>query len=164
RAARLPSSGELRTFLAGQLPDYMLPARYLELEELPLSANGKLDRAALPQSGDDASASDQPYLAPEGPLQELVAETWSSLLQRSQIGAHDDFFALGGHSLLATQVVAHLNHDLGDQLSVQDLFEAPTVAGLVARLEQLTSDIPALHQLASTILELQRLPLEELER
>ncbi|WP_144258876.1 phosphopantetheine-binding protein, partial [Erwinia amylovora] len=90
----------LRTFLAGRLPDYMLPAAWLTLDALPLTPNGKLDRRALPVPDDDAFARAD-FEAPQGDTEQLLANLWSELLGVSRIGRRDDFFALGGHSLLA---------------------------------------------------------------
>ncbi|USJ00461.1 amino acid adenylation domain-containing protein [Xanthomonas prunicola] len=123
----------LRAQLAARLPDHMLPAAYVQLDALPLTANGKLDRAALPAP--DAQALDLPaYFAPQGDLEHVLATLWSELLGVEQVGRTDDFFALGGHSLLAVKLIERLRR-LGWQIDVRALFAQPTLAGLAANLQ-----------------------------
>ncbi|MEU9131818.1 amino acid adenylation domain-containing protein [Kitasatospora sp. NPDC048540] len=131
-----PTAAALRTLLADTLPDYMVPARYVALDRLPLLAHGKVDRAALPAPA-DGPADPTGYRPPEGDTEERIAALWADLLDLDQVGALDDFFELGGHSLLATQVVARLRRALPDQartLGVMDLFQHPTVRTLAALL------------------------------
>ncbi|WP_238319400.1 condensation domain-containing protein, partial [Xanthomonas maliensis] len=122
----------LRAQLAKRLPDYMLPAAYVSLDALPLTRNGKLDRAALPRPDVDALTS-QAYAEPEGELEALLAALWCELLDLPHVGRHDNFFALGGHSLLAVRLIERLRQR-GWQLDVRSLFAQPTVAGLARRL------------------------------
>jgi amino acid adenylation domain-containing protein len=125
---------EIRTFLLASLPDYMVPAVFVALDALPLSANGKVDRRAL-------AALPPPTAVPaaaEGartPVEAALAGIWAELLGLDGIGVHDNFFELGGHSLLATRVVARVRSVLGVDLPLVRLFEAPTVAGLAALVE-----------------------------
>ncbi|MCC4598399.1 condensation domain-containing protein, partial [Xanthomonas campestris pv. phormiicola] len=124
----------LRTQLGARLPDYMLPAAYVQLAALPLTANGKLDRRALPAPDADALAA-QAYVAPQGELELLLAALWSELLGVDRVGRHDSFFALGGHSLLAIKLIERLRQQ-GWELQVRTLFSAATLAGLAAALRQ----------------------------
>ncbi|WP_420902201.1 AMP-binding enzyme, partial [Pseudomonas corrugata] len=94
------ASSTLRPYLTSQLPDYMVPAAFVVVEQLPLSPNGKLDRRALPAPGIEAFAS-RAYEAPRGEIEQIVANIWQDLLDIDKVGRHDRFFELGGHSLLA---------------------------------------------------------------
>jgi amino acid adenylation domain-containing protein/FkbH-like protein len=127
---------EARTYLKQSLPDYMLPSALVELDALPLTPNGKVDRKALPKP-ESRSSEAQEYLAPRTPEEEVVAGIWSEVLKLQQVGIHDDFFALGGHSLLATQVTSRIRQAFKMELPLRALFEAPTVAGLAARIATL---------------------------
>ena len=126
-----PSVPELRRHLAASLPDYMVPSRFVVLDELPRTPNGKVDRRALP---DPEAAEAPPATAepPAGPVEEVVAAVWSEVLGVERIGRRDGFFELGGHSLLATRVVARLEEAFGVALGVGALFDAPSVAELAA--------------------------------
>jgi len=127
---------ELRSFLSERLPDYMVPARFLLLDALPLSPNGKTDRAALPAPDTVRLEVEAEYVAPRIPLEEQLAAIWGDLLGIDQVGVHDDFFAeLGGHSLLATQLVSRIRDAFGIGLPLRALFEAPTVARLAALID-----------------------------
>ncbi|NVZ54246.1 amino acid adenylation domain-containing protein [Pseudomonas sp. B6002] len=120
----------LRTHLQATLPDYMLPAAYMALDTLPLTANGKLDRKALPAPTQEAFVTRR-YEAPHPGVETLLAEIWAELLQVQQIGRHDHFFELGGHSLLAVQLVQRMRQ-VGLSADVQVLFGQPTLAALAA--------------------------------
>ncbi|WP_050577287.1 non-ribosomal peptide synthetase [Pseudomonas cremoricolorata] len=132
---------QIKARLRGPLPDYMVPAHLLLLESLPLTTNGKLDRTALPQP--DASLLQGAYVAPQGQLEQAVAEVWAQVLQLPQIGAEDDFFALGGHSLLATQVVSRLSQALGRPVPLKGLFEHATLRAFAASLEVADASVEA---------------------
>ncbi|MFF3756133.1 amino acid adenylation domain-containing protein [Streptomyces sp. NPDC002185] len=135
-----PTAAALRAALGEVLPDYMVPARYVVLERLPLLAHGKVDRKALPEPSDGPSDG-AGHVEPEGETERVIAALWEELLDLPRVGALDDFFDLGGHSLLATQVVARMRRafpDLATPVGVMDLFRYPTVrrlAGLVATPE-----------------------------
>ncbi|HSS47862.1 MAG TPA: amino acid adenylation domain-containing protein, partial [Thermoanaerobaculia bacterium] len=132
-------AAELRGFLQQRLPEPMVPAAFVHLEALPLTANGKIDRralAALSPAGGEAAAA---YAAPRTPTEELLAGIWADLLQVERVGIHDDFFAAGGHSLLATRLVARLRAPFGCEPPLAALFENPTLAGFAAAVERLCS-------------------------
>jgi amino acid adenylation domain-containing protein len=137
-----PGAGELRRLLGSELPEYLVPARYVWLDRLPLKAHGKVDRASLPEPDAGRPEEEATYAAPSGPVEEAVAEVWSGVLGVRRVGALDDFFELGGHSLLAMQVIARLRRAIpatGRPISVMDLFKHPTVRGL-AELIQLPEE------------------------
>ena len=101
----------LRAHLSTRLPEYMIPAAYVRLPELPLNANGKLDRRALP-APDSTAYSVQVFQAPQGEIEIALAAIWGDLLRLEQIGRNDNFFELGGHSLLAVRMISRLRQDL----------------------------------------------------
>ncbi|WP_339447689.1 non-ribosomal peptide synthetase [Pseudomonas sp. EA_5y_Pfl2_R50] len=123
----------LKTGLKSSLPDYMIPAHLLFLEQLPLTPNGKLDRKALPAV--DASLMQAAYVAPQSELEQQVAAIWQQVLDVERIGLNDHFFELGGHSLLAVNVVSRLALELGLTLTPQLLFQHPVLSDFVARLD-----------------------------
>ncbi|HVV70346.1 MAG TPA: amino acid adenylation domain-containing protein, partial [Verrucomicrobiae bacterium] len=134
------SPAELRPFLQSTLPEYMIPSDFVPLEKLPLTANGKLDRRALPLPIRNTLV--QPSGQAMNPVERLTADIWCELLGRTSVGLEDNFFELGGHSLLATQVISRLAAALGTELSVVLLFEAPTVAALARAAAQAQREQP----------------------
>ncbi|MEP6908343.1 MAG: amino acid adenylation domain-containing protein, partial [Pseudoxanthomonas sp.] len=131
------SSGDfaarLRSHLARHLPDYMVPAAYVRLDALPLTPNGKLDREALPAPEGDAYTRRR-YEAPQGAIEQTLAQLWSELLKIEQVGRHDNFFELGGHSLLAVRLLSRLPATFGVELPLATLFARPTLADFVAAI------------------------------
>ncbi|OCC13535.1 Linear gramicidin synthase subunit B [Streptomyces sp. PTY087I2] len=131
----VPGAGELRTHLTAVLPDHMIPDAFVRLDALPLSANGKVDRSALPDPGPERLGTSTPYVAPATPLEHALADIWADVLRIEQAGVHDDFFALGGNSLGVTQIAYALSDHLRIDVSLRDVFEAPTIAGQAAVAE-----------------------------
>ncbi|HSS51591.1 MAG TPA: amino acid adenylation domain-containing protein, partial [Thermoanaerobaculia bacterium] len=130
-----PSQQALAAFLAERLPGYMVPAAWVLLDRLPLTANGKVDRAALPapaQRGEGGA-----YVAPRSPVEEVLAGIWEEVLALERVGVEDDFFALGGHSLGAAQVISRVLKAFSVELPLRLLFEHPTVAALAEEIERL---------------------------
>jgi amino acid adenylation domain-containing protein len=125
----------LRAHLRRTLPEYMVPGAFVALDRLPLTPNGKLDVRALP-APEMASGEDR-YVAPRTPAEAVLATIWAEVLRVDRVGAADDFFALGGHSLLATRVVSRIREVFAAELPLRALFEAPTLAGLAERVEQI---------------------------
>jgi amino acid adenylation domain-containing protein len=136
------TAAELRSHLVGRLPEYMVPAALVVLDAMPLTAHGKTDRRALPEPGPAAEADG--FVPPRTPTEEVLAGTWAAVLGIERVGAHDDFFALGGHSLLATRVVSRVRGAFGVELPLRALFEAPSLAGLAARVDALLREGAAL--------------------
>ncbi|HET7463871.1 MAG TPA: amino acid adenylation domain-containing protein, partial [Longimicrobium sp.] len=131
------SADELRAHLHGRLPEHMVPAEVVVLPALPLNANGKVDRRALPDpAGLEGEAGDG-FVAPRTLTEELMAGIWADVLELDRVSADADFFELGGHSLLATTAVSRVRNAFGVELRLRMLFEAPTPAGLAARVDAL---------------------------
>jgi amino acid adenylation domain-containing protein len=132
-----PTHSELRNFIAARLPEYMVPATFVTLQDLPLSPSGKIDRTRLPEPGPDNILRDHVFVAPRTPIEERVASILASLLGLPQVSVEDNFFLLGGHSLLGTQLIARVRDEFQIELSLRSLFEAPTVQKLSERIEDL---------------------------
>ena len=130
-----PTYRKLHNFLAARLPEYMLPARFIKLQALPLNLSGKIDRAALPEPNCENTLRDKIFVEPRTRIEERVSEIIAKLLNLNQVGAEDNFFLLGGHSLLGTQVVARVRDTFGIELSLRTLFDGPTVAELSTQIE-----------------------------
>ncbi|HZF11989.1 MAG TPA: amino acid adenylation domain-containing protein, partial [Thermoanaerobaculia bacterium] len=134
-----PEAVELRDLLFRQLPEYMIPARFVPLAVLPLNASGKVDRQALTllarQLGPVVGDAGDHEKAPRTPVEELLANLWEGILERSPIRTGDNFFDLGGHSLLVTRLLARIREVLGMSLPVQAVFEHPTLGALARAVE-----------------------------
>lgn len=130
----MPDNAAMKVHLAAQLPEYMLPQHFVQLAVMPLLPNGKVDRKALP-APEAPKPSGTAGAAPRGEVEQAVATIMQALLKLPDpLGVDDDFFAMGGHSLLAARVIAQVNKQLGTQLTLRALFEAPTVARLSAAI------------------------------
>ena len=137
RGSSLPPAPALRAFLRPWLPEALLPSAFVRLPAFPLNPVGKIDRGALPAPDADGAGRERDRVAPQGPVQELVAGLLAGVLGLERVGAHDDFFELGGHSLLATRLVSRLRDAFELELPLAEVFAAPTVAGLSSRIEAL---------------------------
>ncbi|MFC0215898.1 amino acid adenylation domain-containing protein [Paenibacillus chartarius] len=130
------TAGQLRESLSRELPSYMVPLYFLQLEQFPLTSNGKIDRRALPAPDyDAAAAAGADYVAPRNETEAAVASLWEETLGVKQVGVYDDFFALGGHSLKAMTLLSRLKQRFGADVPLRALFEAPTVAALAAYID-----------------------------
>jgi len=130
------NASDLRNYLRQRLPDYMVPAEFVSLESLPLNANGKLDRSALP-----APSGSRPhvevYVEPRTAVEEELVRILAPLLKLDRVGVNDNFFLLGGHSLLGTQLIARVSERFGVDLTLLKLFDHPTVAEMSSEIEEL---------------------------
>jgi amino acid adenylation domain-containing protein len=155
---------ELRSFLRRKLPEAMVPTAFVFLDAFPRTLNGKLDRGALPIPNESRPELERSFVAPRTPAEELLAEIWAKVLKVERVGIHDNFFDLGGHSLKATQVISRVREALRLDLSLRVLFEAPTVAELSSRVEQIIAEGGELEELARNMAEVEALSDEEIER
>jgi acyl carrier protein len=154
---------DLRTFLARHVIEETIPNIFIHLKRLPLTLNGKVDYRGLPPWREVRQQAHGQYVAPRNPAEEILADIWTQVLEIEQIGIHDNFFALGGHSLLATQVISRIRTQFQVDLPLRTLFEAPTIAEMVAAVlhrqaEQVDSSL-----LAEMLSDLDELTEEELQ-
>ncbi|MBK1787885.1 non-ribosomal peptide synthetase [Prauserella cavernicola] len=134
---RTCSPSELRAFLRGRLPDYMVPALWVTLDTLPLTASKKIDRKALPAPDLRQAALDREHVEPRGEIEAAIADIWADVLAVPRVSVHDDFFEIGGHSLLATRVMTRLEDLFAIDVPLRVLFEATSVAAQAEALERL---------------------------
>jgi len=132
----MPAAADLRRFLQSELPDYMVPAVFVTLPAMPLTANGKVDRVALPEPNAENTLRDEAFIRPRTPIEQRLAATLCSLLNLSEVSVNDNFFLLGGHSLLGTQLIVKIRSTFRVDLALRTLFDAPTIAELSAEIEQ----------------------------
>ncbi len=129
---------DLRDFLQERLPAYLLPSAFVFLETLPLTANGKIDRRALPAPETFRSHLTEAFVAPRNPVEEVAARIWSEVLAVDHVGIHDNFFEIGGHSLIAIRVIARVRAIFQVDLPVHILFLEPTIARFAAKIVEAT--------------------------
>ncbi|MBD2252592.1 non-ribosomal peptide synthetase [Nostoc parmelioides] len=140
----LPNPQSLRAFMREKLPEYLVPSAFVLLTDLPLTPNGKVDTHALPAPKQVLSKAE--FIAPRTDIEAQLADIYAQVLKLEKVSVDDDFFELGGHSLIATQLISQALQLFQVELTVIDLFDAPTVAGLAERIlqRQLTAQIPAI--------------------
>lgn len=155
------SVSALREHLSAKLPGYMVPAALVALLRLPLTANGKIDRAALAALEIVEAAAE--YVGPGSALEEVLAGIWEELLPRKRIGVHQNFFDLGGHSLLATQVISQVRETFQVDVPLRTLFDSPTIAAFAAAMLLDTETRAQVERMAEILVSLSGLSEEELE-
>jgi amino acid adenylation domain-containing protein len=156
--AGVATGEELRAFLAGHLPEYMLPAVFVILPALPLSQNGKVDRRALPVPEWRAESV---FAPPEGPIEEVLAGMWEEVLGIERVGRYDGFFRLGGHSLLGMELISRVRGAFQVELPLRRLFETPTVAALAATIVASETTPGQSEKIARVLLRLRRMSQEK---
>lgn len=144
--AHTPNQNELRAFLKTRLPDYMLPSAFVVLDQLPLTANGKIDRKALALLGGTKIRPMTDQVKPRNHIEQVIADIWSQALNREQVSMHDNFFDIGGHSLLIAQVHAQLRVALKQEFPLVKLLEHSTIDSLARYLQTLDNGQEALQQ------------------
>jgi len=141
----IPTVKELREHLQNKLPEYMVPSAFVPLDKIPLTANGKVDRKALPALNPGRPNLTSTFQAPRDELEDNLAAIWLEVLHLPRVGIHDDFFELGGHSLIAMQIVARIRTAYETRFTIKDFFANPTIAGeaeaiqarILAEIEQM---------------------------
>ncbi|HEY2915575.1 MAG TPA: phosphopantetheine-binding protein, partial [Candidatus Angelobacter sp.] len=158
-----PATAELRAFLKQRLPEYMAPSTFVLLDKLPLTATGKLDRAALPEPDRSHRERESAFTAPRNAVEETLVEIFNEVLGIEKVGIHDNFFDFGGHSLLATRVVARIRKMFNTELPLRRFFESPTVAE-VAELLKSHETVPGrMEEMLVLMRKIENLSTDDLE-
>jgi amino acid adenylation domain-containing protein len=133
------AAADLEAFLSQSLPDYMIPSYFMQLEKIPLTPNGKIDRKALPAPG----LKQEEYIAPRNDIEEKLVEIWAEVMgiEKEEIGIDNNFFRLGGHSLKATTAMSHINRELGVRVPLVELFKTPTIRQLGEYINSVKGEI-----------------------
>ncbi|WP_186150215.1 amino acid adenylation domain-containing protein [Burkholderia gladioli] len=148
--------------LARRLPDYMRPGSYVQMERMPVTSNGKLDRKALPHPDAAHRIRPQEYVAPTSATEHRLAQLWAEVLGLARVGVRDNFFRIGGHSLLAVRLVARIRETFGTQVSLLALFERPTIAELAERYPEWAARLPGPDQADASVAGTAGEPLDAL--
>jgi acyl carrier protein len=156
------SGAELRAFVRSKLPEYMVPSAFVALAALPLTANGKIDRRALP-APEGRPEQERAYVAPRTPVEEVLAGIWAEVLRLDRVGVQDNFFDLGGHSLLATQVVSRLREAFSVELPLRALFETPTIMDLAEAIIESEAQPGQTSATAQMIIEIEGMPPSKID-
>jgi amino acid adenylation domain-containing protein len=154
----------LRVHLRASLPDWMIPSSFVAMDALPLNANGKVDRGALPPPGHARPDLAELLVLPRSQMEKTLAALWSNLLEVQLVGVHDNFFDLGGHSLLGTQLISRIRDAFHVELPLRCLFESPTIAGLSAAIADRASPPPVAIRRIETPVNVDELSDDEVDR
>jgi amino acid adenylation domain-containing protein/FkbM family methyltransferase len=155
---------ELRGFLRGKLPNYMIPSAFVSLEALPLTPNGKLDHRALPAPDRNRAELEESFVAPRTPIEEELTRIWAEILGLERVSVNGNFFDLGGHSLLATQMIARVRGVFQVDIPLRALFEKPTVEELAVAIAGWKAMALSREELSNALAELESLSQEEISR
>jgi len=158
---------QLQVHLKARLPDYMMPTVFVQIDSLPLTTNGKVDRTKLPVPDQLDSHTKKPFVAPfvapRTPFEEQLATIWQKLLKVDQVGVHDNFFELGGHSLIATQLALRVQETFDVSLTLQLIFDNPTINDLAAAITMKLSEAEDQAELDQMLEDLKQLSPEEIK-
>jgi acyl carrier protein len=158
-----PAATELRAFLKQRLPEYMVPSTFVSLDQLPLTATGKLDRAALPEPDRSHRERESAFTAPRDAVEETLVEIFAEVLGVEKVGIHDNFFEFGGHSLLATRVVARIRKLFNVELPLRRFFENPTVAEIAEFLKRHEAVPGQMEEMMVLLRKIESLSTDDLE-
>jgi fengycin family lipopeptide synthetase D len=147
---KLPGSLELRNYLSDYLPDYMIPAYFVPSEQIPVTANGKLDRKALPAPTRGLDSGIQ-YEAPTDEVEEKLVKIWKDILQLEKIGINDNFFQLGGHSLRAMTLVNEIHRAFEVELPIRLIFDHPIIAEIAGQIRVEEEQMQKLYRILGEI-------------
>jgi amino acid adenylation domain-containing protein len=150
-----PDVEQLRRECKTKLPPFMVPSTFVVVNAFPTTANGKLDRGALPAPDGSRPSLQREYEAPETPVEEVLATIWGEVLGVEQVGRHDDFFDLGGHSLLAVKVLSHVQERFDIDLPLHVMFESPSMGGLAAVISATLLDAANDDELSALLAEIE---------
>ncbi len=164
RAGTALNVSQIRGALQEKLPDYMVPAAFVQLARLPMTSSGKIDRRGLPEASHSRADLDVSYALPRNPLETVLARLWCEVLQLEELGSADDFFALGGDSLLANAIVARVNQLFALTQPLKTLFATPTVAQLAAWITAQEQSPGAAAECARLMLEIDGMAPEQIYR
>lgn len=163
-AGYAPTTRELRHFLEQKLPDYMIPAVFVRLDAIPLTANNKIDRGRLPEPEKIRQEMDPPYVAPRSRVEVTLKLIWSEVLSLDRVGIHDNFFDLGGHSLAASRVISRVIQYFKLDLPLKALFDAPTIAQMAQIVDRYRGAQIADRELAQVLAEVEQTSEQEAQQ
>ncbi len=164
RAGSSLKTVELRSFLRGKFPDYMIPSAFVMLEAMPLTPSGKIDRQALPAPKNFRPDLGTPYVQPRTLVEGDLANIWADVLALAQVGVHDNFFDLGGHSLAASRVIARVIQTYQLEIPIKALFDAPTVAEMASLITQNQANPASEAELEHMLREVEAMTEEEVQK
>jgi acyl carrier protein len=141
----------------------MIPSVFVQMDSFPLNPNGKVNRKVLPIPTNERPELNQIYIAPQTPIQEILAEIWAEVLGVKQVGIDDNFFQLGGHSLKAIQLIGKIRQTLELDITIRHLFTSPSVKELATVLGELAGGEDIINEIAKTIQEIAQLSPEQLQ-
>jgi len=159
-----PKHFQLRRFLRNRLPGFMIPSVFMKIEDFPLTGNSKLDRNSLPMPSTARPDLDTGFVAPETPVERLLAKIWTEVLSLDHVGVHDNFFDLGGHSLTATRVISQVITQFRLELPLQSLFQSPTVAEMAGIITQNQAKRASDAELTQMLREVEAMTEDEAQR
>ncbi|MBR0820275.1 non-ribosomal peptide synthetase [Bradyrhizobium liaoningense] len=162
-SARQELIDALRTHLRARLPDYMMPAHFIVLAQLPQTQNGKIDRHALPSLAGARDREEKVVVAPRSAIEEVLVGAWGEVLDIEAVGIDDNFFEIGGHSLLAARLISRVRDRLKVEVPLQTLFRSPTPAGFAASLINSSADPAAIERIAKLVTSLSKLTDQEVK-